>query len=64
MNRNRSRYGRNTKGENNGNAKLTQADVNMIRKLRDRYSQGELAELYKVSKVTVKKILSGDRWKE
>ena len=56
------KFGRDTSGERNGNAKLTRSDVDMIRKLRDRYSASELAALYKVSKSTVVKILSGERW--
>ena len=55
-----------TKGKHNGRAKLSEEDVNNIRravKLDDELSQKTLARGYRVSRVAIHKILTRKTWK-
>lgn len=50
-------------GENNGNAKLTRQEIELIRKIYPEVkSQYKLAEMFGVSQFTIHKILSGKTW--
>ena len=49
-------------GEANGRAKLTAADVETIRADGNKYSQRSQARRFKVSPLTIRLILRGERW--
>ena len=51
-------------GEQHYNAKLTVEDVRDIRKLRGKFTQGALAEMYGISQAHVSRIQVGTSWKE
>ncbi len=53
---------RNHHGSANPNSKLTEAAVREIRESRE-VSVAQLAKYYGVSKITIYKVLSGERWK-
>lgn len=52
-----------TRGERNGNAKLTEQDISEIRCLLDTHSYRELAIMFSVSKSTIGWIAKGQHWK-
>lgn len=51
-----------TRGVKNAMSKLSEESVLAIRSLKGKMLQKEIAELYGVSKVTVHRILRGERW--
>jgi hypothetical protein len=55
--------GRSMPGEGNGRAKLTAAQVDLIRRLRGRLGQRRLAALCGVSKTAVQLIQQGKHWR-
>ena len=59
------RKGRTTIGAKNGNAKLTEQEVIAIKNLykTGKYSQTKLAELYAISKESIRNILRRKTWK-
>ncbi len=61
----RGRHGRNTVGSKNPSAKLTEVQVEEIRRrLRDGYTQVEIAKTYKVSQILISRIKRRLNWKE
>ena len=58
----RDRKGRQARGERQGIAKLNTSAVRKIRKLRDAFSQSELAELFGVCRDTIYKIQNRTAW--
>ena len=55
-------HGTHNRGERHNLAKLTEADVREIRRLRGTASRAEIAERFGVSVATVKGIYSGHTW--
>lgn len=51
-----------SKGEKNGNAKLTRKDVLKIRQLSFKISSKKISEMFKISPTTVWKIRTSQRW--
>jgi transposase len=55
--------GRLAKGSAHGTSKLDEAKVKNIRKLyREGFSKSEIAKIYKVTPVTIAKVISGKSW--
>ena len=50
-------------GENNPNARLTTADVDLIRELDGRIPRAKIATKFQISTAHVSKILRGEKWK-
>lgn len=55
-------HGTSKRGEGNHNAKLTEANVRQIRKLRNTCTRKELADTFGVQQPAIDKILCGQRW--
>lgn len=57
-------HGKKLRGEKNGKVKLTQIQVDEMRKIAktEKITQHELAEMYNISETQVSNILSGKRW--
>lgn len=58
----RLEHGTHCRGERNGSAKLTEAQVLEIRSFKGQFTVRQIAEKYGVSQSTVAGIYSGDRW--
>ncbi len=59
----RNKKGRQAKGENSGQAKLTEEKVLEIRALVDSYTQEELAKMYNTCKATIWNVVMRKTWK-
>ncbi len=60
----RNRHGNYTRGSRHFNAKLTEDDVRLMRRLKqDGWSLGRLTRLFGISKTTVAQIVKGKFWK-
>lgn len=55
---------RQARGEHNGNAKLSEKEVEEIKQLSSQYTQTYLANKYNVSQFAIWSILSGRTWKD
>jgi hypothetical protein len=55
-------HGTISRGERNGHAKLTEADVRFIRTLKGNLTSTEIAKKFGVSRGSIGKILSGKNW--
>ena len=51
------------KGEKNGGHKLKENEVTTIRELKSKYSQAELAKKFRVSVITINRIIRGAAWR-
>ncbi|OHV81608.1 hypothetical protein LCM4573_21220 [Rhizobium sp. LCM 4573] len=58
----RIEHGTSNRGEHNGRAKLTAADVRAIRELRGKATQEDIADRFNVSRRTIGDIYNGRRW--
>jgi len=50
-------------GENNNNAKLTEADIPIIAEMAKTQRSDDIAEIFKVNDRTIRDVLSGKTWK-